>query len=349
MSFVTAALIGAGGALLGGMMSSNGASSAAAAQSNAANQANATQLGMYNQTRADQTPWRNAGGSALGQMAYMMGLPGYGGQQGSMGGYNAMNGPRSVGYADRSQGSGIEGWVPRPQPGVEGATANGGPMMLNNDPSQPYDPSQLQAFFDAQGQGGMAMTGSGSLQGGMDPYGGNAYNASLGGYGSLMTPFSQTNWQQDPGYAFRLAEGQKALERSGSARGMTLSGAQAKALQAYGQNMASQEYGAAYGRYNGDQSNQFNRLAAMAGIGQTANAQMGAAGANYANQVGSNYMNMGNGQAGAALASGNGWQGAINSGLNSWNNANQWNALNRGSYGTIGGDQTTSTMGYPGY
>ena len=37
--------------------------------------------------------------------------------------------------------------------------------------------------------------------------------------------------QQDPGYAFQFAEGQKALNNGAAGRGMTYSGAQGKALQ----------------------------------------------------------------------------------------------------------------------
>lgn len=47
---------------------------------------------------------------------------------------------------------------------------------------------------------------------------------------------------QDPGYAFRLAEGQKALERSAAARGGLLSGATLRGTQRFGQELASQEY-----------------------------------------------------------------------------------------------------------
>jgi hypothetical protein len=54
--------------------------------------------------------------------------------------------------------------------------------------------------------------------------------------------------QDDPSYQFRLKEGQRALENSAAARGTLLSGATAKALQNYGQEAASQEYGNAFGR-----------------------------------------------------------------------------------------------------
>jgi hypothetical protein len=59
------------------------------------------------------------------------------------------------------------------------------------------------------------------------------------------------NWQTDPGYLFRLAEGQKLLENSAAARGGLLSGQTGKALQEYGQNFASNEFGNIYDRYRG--------------------------------------------------------------------------------------------------
>lgn len=314
MSFVTAALIGAGGALVGGYLSSQGASSAASAQSAAANQANQTQWQMYNQQRQDQTPWRNAGNSALGQLSYMMGLPGYGGQMGSMsmgGGYN----PNGGSY-------GIEGRTPRPQTGGEG----GSYQMIQTDPNNP-ESATLQWVDGQQGtdQGGLMSGYSGQLS--SSQFDGTQYNPSMGSYGSLMTPFSQTSWQTDPGYQFRLSEGTKALERSAAAKGMSLSGAQQKALAGYNQNFASNEYGNVYNRYNTDQNTQYNRLASMAGIGQTANNALGQAGTNYANNVSNNQMQLGAGQSAAALAGGNAWQGAINSGVNSWNNYNMWNAM----------------------
>jgi hypothetical protein len=98
---------------------------------------------------------------------------------------------------------------------------------------------------------------------------------------------------QDPGYAFRLSEGQKALDRSAAARGGLISGGAMKAAQRFGQEMGSQEYQNAYNRaltgYNADVAREatgYNRLAALAGIGQTATGQVGAAGQNMASNVG---------------------------------------------------------------
>ena len=65
-----------------------------------------------------------------------------------------------------------------------------------------------------------------------------------------------------PGYQFRLDEGGRAVDRSASARGLLLSGAQNKALTRFGQGEASNEFG-----------NYTNRLAELAGFGSGASSQ----------------------------------------------------------------------------
>jgi hypothetical protein len=52
------------------------ANQAAGKQRDAANNATNTQLGMYNQNRADQAPWRQAGGEAVNALEGWYGLPG---------------------------------------------------------------------------------------------------------------------------------------------------------------------------------------------------------------------------------------------------------------------------------
>lgn len=66
MSGVATAIVG--GAIIGGVMNKQAAGSAADAQIASSNAANATQLEMFNQNRADQEPWRQAGTVALGQL-----------------------------------------------------------------------------------------------------------------------------------------------------------------------------------------------------------------------------------------------------------------------------------------
>lgn len=66
--------------------------------------------------------------------------------------------------------------------------------------------------------------------------------------GELSFDPSSVDVTQDPGYAFRLSQGQKALDTGAGRKGQLFSGAQQKALLEYGQNLGSQEYQNAYQR-----------------------------------------------------------------------------------------------------
>lgn len=123
--------------------------------------------------------------------------------------------------------------------------------------------------------------------------------------------FTTADFEQDPGYQFRMQEGLKALERSAAARGGLNSGGTMKALARYGQDFASNEFQNAYNRFNSDRDRRFNRLSSIAGLGQTANSQIGAAGQNYANQAGSNMIGVGNAGAAADIAKANAWGSTI--------------------------------------
>jgi hypothetical protein len=143
-----------------------------------------------------------------------------------------------------------------------------------------------------------------------------------------FAPPTDVTEQNDPGFQFRLQQGQQALENSAAARGGLLSGGTAKALERYAQDYSSNEYQnvfnrsltdyqQAYNQFQQAQANQFNRLAAISGVGQTAAQQLNSAGAAAAGNVGN--ILLGSGQqigqdlqnAGAARASG--YVGAANS------------------------------------
>ena len=76
-------------------------------------------------------------------------------------------------------------------------------------------------------------------------------------------PPTAADMMQDPGYQFRLQQGQQALERSAAARGGLLSGGFARGAQEYGQNMASQEYGNVYQRRLGENQQRYGRALAQ--------------------------------------------------------------------------------------
>jgi len=133
------------------------------------------------------------------------------------------------------------------------------------------------------------------------------------------TPFGMQQFQQDPGYAFRMQEGMKALERSAAARGGLLSGGMLKGAQRYGQDLASQEYMNAFNRYQAERNARLNPLQSLAGVGQTATNQLGQAGQAMASNVGQAL-----GAAAQARASGYiGGANALSQGLGTYLNYSQ--------------------------
>lgn len=123
--------------------------------------------------------------------------------------------------------------------------------------------------------------------------------------------FGMDQFQQDPGYGFRLAEGQKALDRQAAARGGLISGSALKAAQRYGQEMGSQEYTNAFNRYQTERNAQLNPLQSLAGVGQTSTNTLGQAGQNYASNVGNALMNQGANLGNARMAGANAYGSAL--------------------------------------
>jgi len=135
--------------------------------------------------------------------------------------------------------------------------------------------------------------------------------------------FGYSDMTADPGYGFRLAEGQKALNQQAAARGGLISGNALKAAASYGQQMGSQEYQNAFNRYQTERQAQLGPLQSLAGVGQTTATNLGQTGA-------SNAANVGNLITGGAAASAAGQVGAANAitgGLSTYLNYNQGNNL----------------------
>lgn len=122
--------------------------------------------------------------------------------------------------------------------------------------------------------------------------------------------FGMDQFQADPGYAFRLSEGQKALDRSAAARGGMISGAALKAASRYGQDMGSQEYQNAFNRYQTERNAQLAPLQSLAGVGQASANTLGQAGQNYASNMGNALINQGYAQGNALIAGQQGRQSA---------------------------------------
>lgn len=206
MSFVAVGVAGA--AVVGYLGSQQAASTAADAQTSAGNAANATAMSQYNQSRADQQPYTQAGYNALGQIQ-----------------------------------------------------------------------SQLP---------------------------------------DLNRSFSMADFQNDPGYQFRMDQGNKAIQRSAAAKGLLNSGQTLQSLDSYSQGLASNEYNNAYSRFNNDRTQRYNKLASLAGLGQTGVQSTVNSGTNAANNISNNQIGIGNAQAASAIGQANNTNSLIGNGVNTW-------------------------------
>ena len=158
-----------------------------------------------------------------------------------------------------------------------------------------YDEQKAQqAPYLQQGQSAIGKLGS--LMGGTDPF--ESYLQKTGLQGGLDAYLKQKGvsnygFLNSPQYQFLQKQGQQALDRSAAARGMGYSGAQMKAAQQFGQDLASQQYDNEYNRaakeyFNkydqarGQFGDYYNRLAGIAQGGQQTAQSLGGMGSQYA-------------------------------------------------------------------
>jgi hypothetical protein len=228
MAFITAALIGAGASLAGGLMGASAAGKASNAQVQASREAAAQQQAMFDKQIELQAPFREAGLTAQNKLLQYLGLSG---------------------------------------------------------------------------------------------------SAGDAGYGKYAGDFSMNDFTTDPGYAFRLAEGNKALDRTAAARGGLLSGGAMKAAQRYGQDMGSQEYMNAFNRYQTNRANQINPLQSLMGAGQTAANTLTTAAGTLGTNLAENSIGAGNARASGYVGAANALTGALNQGVNNYTNLQRIGAM----------------------
>ncbi|MGH9505229.1 MAG: hypothetical protein ACRD20_20440 [Terriglobales bacterium] len=156
--------------------------------------------------------------------------------------------------------------------------------------------------------------------------------------GGAFTAPTLDQAKNEPGYQFAEQQGEGALQNSAAAKGGLLSGNTLEALNNYAQKFGEQDYSNVYNRaqstydtnynvWNTGNTNSINRLLALAGMGQTANSQLGTEGQQAASNVGNIDLTSGAQQgqdlnnAAAAMASGyvgsaNAWSGALGGSTN---------------------------------
>lgn len=279
-----------GGSAVLGAVSAN---SAAKKQAKGAKKAAALQHEQYLQTREDQLPFLEAGYGALNRQNALLGL-----------------GPQFDTSFQNFDAAKYLAANPDAQAWVQGK---------QREKRQPSSLEQLayEHYTSDEARRGQARTGDFFRN-----------QAPLADYGKYARDFGMQDFQSDPGYAFRMSEGLKALDRQAASRGGLISGGALKAAQRYGQDLGSQEYQNAFNRYQVNRANQLTPLQSMAGQGQTTAQQLGSAGQNYATNAGNAYGAAAQAQASGTMGMANAISGGVGQYLNYQNNNSLLAALN---------------------
>ena len=270
-------------AIVGGSVISAGTGYASSRQAGRAAQsgadaATAEQARQYDITRADYAPYRVTGQGALGKLARLYGLP-FATSEQWQDQQPVLIGDTELPAGTYTKSAGRNGWY---------EVWYGDQRIGTLRPGGPNG-----RFLNDTGADIASLMNQGQQQ---------AQAASAPAGGPDMSVFFES-----PDYQFNLAEGQKAIDRSLAARGRTLSGAGVKEGIRYASGMASNEFG-----------NFYNRLANIAGIGQTATGATAAAGANAANNISQNHLFAGQARANGYMQTGQAVNNAVQGGIQNY-------------------------------
>ncbi len=268
-----------------------------------------------------------AGGMSLGELAQYgslaqglgsLGQAGasiYGSGQAAQGAQNAQNAMLQMFAAQNAQ------QAPYRQAGYQGLGRLGdllGTTSAREYLSRPFaDNAQFSQLYDnAINQG---QTPQQAAEG-INAYAGTNYPISSQGianFGALMRPFGPSDLKTNlaPNYEFMKQQGIGATQNTLNAQGGAISGNTLKGITDYAENYAGNAYQNAFSNYNVNQTNIFNRLSALAGLGQTANAQGVQAFGTAAPAVSQAATNIGQAQAAGTVGAANAIAGGANNAL----------------------------------
>ena len=205
--------------------------------------------------------------------------------------------------------------------GIGAAASIGGGLMASSA-AKKASRAQVQASQDAQAAQERMFAEQKALQEPFRQGGLTAQNEIMqllgiggdktaAGYGSMGKAFGADQFQQDPGYAFRQAEGMKALERSAAARGNLLSGGTMKGITRFSQDLASQEYQNAFNRYQVERAAKLNPLQSLMGSGQSATNVMTGSTGQFGQNEAANIYNAGQARASGYIGQANALTNAL--------------------------------------
>ena len=265
------------GSIAGGLIGAAGSKEAARIQSGASDKQIEEDRRQFDLNREDLAPWRQVGTGAIFKLADLLGI--------KTGANVAPVAPRREDFTTTTPGQSFSNFVPK-------------------------------AFRDRQAGGTSTFDTAGFNKATED------YNRALQAFqnqtqdpsGELLQDFGLEDFEADPGYMFRLAEGNKALSRSGAGRVLD-SGATMKDLLRFGQNTASDEFMNAYNRDAANKARKFNFLAGVSGSGQQAANTLVHSGTQLSNNIGNSIAARGNARAAGIVGGANAISGGINNAI----------------------------------
>lgn len=280
------AIIGAAGSLGGAALSSKGAEKAGDAAQQGAREANMLNWKMYGQSRNDQLPWMQTGANALGMMSALLNLPGVNTPQYALtDNYN----PQGGGGTGSSHFDIFNPIGTHKSDGLWGAIKPVDSLdplgLFRHGHNDDDDNSDTPPAFTPAEPPATQVPGS----------------TTPPGVSPLTAQEAFKKYQDSTGYQFRLGEGLQATERSAAARGGLNSGATLKALERYGQNIGSAEFG-----------NYLGQLGTLAGFGQSTARDVGQQGIQTGQYMGGNMMNAANARGTAYQNQANAWSQGLN-------------------------------------
>lgn len=167
-------------------------------------------------------------------------------------------------------------------------------------------------------------------------------------YGSLLTPFTGADLQNEPGYQFTLAEGNKAIDRAAAADGRFDSGQTLKELTRYGTDYAGTKFNDAFNRDSTNKSRTYGFLSGQQSTGANAAAGTAGIGANATNAANS-YLTQGADASAAGLVGvANAASGGVGNYLGYQSNLSTLNYLKGLRNGGSGNGWTPPAAGYGG-
>lgn len=274
-----AAAIGAVATVGAGVMQADAAKDAARTQRAGAADASSVQQNMFNQSSAQQRPFMEAGYGANDTLSRLLGIA-----------------PRSAGSGATGAGNGFD------------ATAylQANPDVAADSWGSQNPEEHYRRFGITEGRQLSVPRTGGDAQG----YAPDNTGLETGYLSQTFGP-DQFKANMDPGYAWRLQQGQQAVQNGAAANSGALSGSALKSLIDYNQGAASQEYGSAFDRFQTQQGNIYQRLSGIAGLGQNAAANVGAQGVATGGQIGANIVGAANAGAAGQIGAANAYGGAL--------------------------------------